>query len=309
MKAVRIHAFGGPEVLRIEDLPDPEPSEGEILVRVLASSVNPVDYKIRNGDHAKPEQLPIAMGRDIAGVVERLGTDASGFAVGDRIYAMLPQEVGGQAELVALPASACAIWPGRLDPISAASVPLAALTAWQGLFKQGGLEAGQQVLIHGAGGGVGHLAVQFARARCATVTVTASAEDRDFLIALGAARVIDYKSERFEDLVSGVDLVLDLVAGETQDRSWAVLKKGGMLVSTLTPPSEEKAAQHGARGTNFMAHPDGGQLAKIADLIEAGEVTPTVERVFPLDAIVQAQTTLEKEHIRGKIVVQVAREL
>ena len=309
MRLIRIHDFGGPDVLRIETLPDPVPAEGELLVRVLASSVNPVDYKIRTGEHAEAEQLPIAMGRDAAGFVERLGPGAEGFAADDRIYAMLPMDRGGHADLVAVPASACAIWPGRLDPIAAASVPLAALTAWQGLFDQGQLQAGQHVLIHGAAGGVGHLAVQFARARGARVTVTAGGEDRDFLIGIGADRVVDYRTERFEDAVSEVDLVLDLIAGETQDRSFAVLRRGGTLVSTLTPPSPDQAAEHGVRATNFMAHPDGGQLAEIASLIEAGEVTPHVDRVFPFQQIADAQRFLEQDHVRGKVVLQVAAEL
>ena len=309
MRAIRIHAFGGPEVLRIEELPDPEPGRGEMLVRVLASSVNPVDYKIRTGAHAKPEQLPIAMGRDMAGFVERVGPGAEGFATDDRVYAMLPMERGGHADLVAVPASACAVWPGRLDPIGAASVPLAAPTAWQGLFDQGQLGAGQHVLIHGAGGGVGHLAVQFARARGARVTVTAGGEDRDFLTYLGADQVVDHRTERFEEVVSEVDLVLDLIGGETQDRSFAVLRRGGVLVSTLTPPSPDKAAEHGVRATDFMARPDGAQLAEIAGLIEAGEVTPRVDRVFPFEQVADAQRFLEQEHVRGKVVLQVAAEL
>ena len=309
MKAIRIHRFGGPEVLEIEELPDPEPRAGELLVRVLASSVNPVDFKMREGEHGDADQLPMAMGRDVAGIVERLGPGAEGFAVEDRVYAMLPFERGGGAELVAVPVDACAAWPRRLDALAAASVPLAALTAWQGLFEQGALEAGQHVLIQGAGGGVGHFAVQFARARGARITVTASAEDRDFLTGIGADQVIDYRAERFEDVVSEVDLVLDLIGGETQERSWSVLREGGTLVSTLTPPSQEKAAQRRARGVNFMAHPDGGQLAEIAALIDSGDVTPHVDRVFPFDQVAEAQRFLEKEHIRGKVVLQVASEL
>ncbi len=309
MKAIRIHRFGGPEVLEIEDLPNPAPGDGEILVRVLASSVNPVDYKLRNGEGAKAEQLPMAMGRDVAGFVERVGPGVEDFGVDDRLYAMLPMERGGQANLAVLPATACAAWPGRLDPIAAAAVPLAALTAWQGLFDQGGLRGGQHVLIHGAAGGVGHLAVQFARARGARVTATASGEDRDFVGDLGAERVIDYKAERFEDVVSNVDLVLDLIGGETQDRSWQVLRRGGALVSTLKAPSPEKAAEHGVRATNFMVHPDGGQLREIADLIEAGEVTPHVDRVFAFEQVADAQRFLEQSHVRGKIVLQVDAEL
>lgn len=309
MKAIRIHRFGGPEVLVIDDLPDPEPAEGELLVRVLASGVNPVDHKIRDGDFFGPERLPFAMGRDVAGLVEQVAPGLDAFAPGDPIYAMLPMDRGGHAELVAVPAGACARWAGCLDPIAAASVPLAGLTAWQGLFDHGGLQAGQHVLIHGAAGGVGHLAVQFARAKGARVSATAGADDIDFVRKLGAEQVVDYRAERFEDAVRDVDLVLDLVAGETQDRSWSVLKRGGVLVSTLAPPSDDKAARHGARGLNFMAQPSVVQLGEIASLVDAGEVTPHVDRVLPFGAVAEAQRHLAEEHVRGKVVLQILDEV
>jgi NADPH:quinone reductase-like Zn-dependent oxidoreductase len=306
MKAVRIHAFGGPDVQRLEDLPTPEPGPGQVLVQVEASSVNPVDYKIRNGGYLPQDQLPVTLGRDVAGVVRRCGPGVETLHRGDAIYAMLPRDQGAFAEFVALPADLCARKPERLDFVRAAAVPLAALTAWQGLFDEGRLQAGQSVLIHGASGGVGHFAVQFAAARGATVAATCSAEDRDFVRALGATTVVDYKTEDFREMVRDVDLVFDLVGGETQARSWAVLAPGGTLVSTLGAPDPTKAAAQGATGLGYMTEPNGAQLAEIAALIDAGRVTPHVERVLPLDAAAEAERQLETEHVRGKLVLQVA---
>lgn len=305
MKAIRIHEFGGPDVLRVEDLPMPEPGPGEILIRVRASSVNPVDYKIRNGGYLPPDRLPLTLGRDVAGVVDRTGPGVERFSQGSAVYAMLGRDKGGYAEFVTAQAKDCAPMPGRLDFVQAAAVPLAALTAWQGLFDHGQLESGQSVLIHGAAGGVGHFAVQFARVRGCFVAVTASAADRDFLRALGADEVIDYKHERFEDRVRKVDLVFDLVAGETQDRSFAVLKPGGALVSTLKEPDQAKAAQLQVRAKHYMAEPNGAELAEIGRQIDLGLVMPQVSRVFPLEQAAQAERELETQHVRGKIVLQV----
>jgi NADPH:quinone reductase-like Zn-dependent oxidoreductase len=305
MKAVRIHEFGGPETLRVEDLPTPKPGRGEVRIRVMAASVNPVDYKMRNGGYLPPDALPLTLGRDVAGVVDMEGEGVGDLLAGEAVYAMLDRDHGGYVEYVVQPAGNCARKPAKLDFIQAAAVPLAGLTAWQGLFDQGGLHAGQRVLIHGAAGGVGHLAVQFARARGATVFATCSGRDADFVESLGAAEVIDYHKERFEDRVQDVDLVFDLVAGDTQDRSWAVLKPGGTLVSTLKEPDKAKAAARHARGVHYMAQPDGGELAEIARLIDAGQVIPRIDRVYPLDDAAEAEAALENEHVRGKIVLEV----
>lgn len=306
MKAVRIHRFGGPEVLDIETLPDPRPGQGEVLVEVRAASVNPVDYKIRQGKYpmVKQDKLPVVLGRDIAGVV-REGSVA-GLKPGDEVYAMVSIEHGGYADRTLVAAEELATKPRTLDFVQAASVPLAGLTAWQGLFDQGGLQAGQRVLIHGAAGGVGHFAVQFAKAKGATVFATCSGKDAAFVHGLGADQAIDYKQQRFEDVARDIDLVLDLIAGETQERSWAVLKPGGMLVSTLQKPDPETMKRHNVRGTNFMVHPDRKQLAEIAGLIDAGKVKPQVTEVLPFDQVAKAQTALEQEHLRGKVVLRMA---
>jgi NADPH:quinone reductase-like Zn-dependent oxidoreductase len=307
MKAVRIHEFGGPEVLRVETQPRPEAGPGEVLVRVEAASVNPVDYKMRNGGYVPKSALPLTLGRDVAGVVDATASENGRFKAGDAVYAMLARDRGGYVEYVAVKAADCARKPERLDFIQAAAVPLAALTAWQGLFDYGHLTAGQRVLIHGASGGVGHFAVQFAKARGATVFATCSGDDVDFVRGLGADEVIDYRTERFEDRARDIDLVYDLVAGETQDRSWAVLKDGGAMVSTLKEPDAAKAAAKHARAAHYMAQPNGGQLAEIARLIDDGKVVPTIAAVFPLEDAAQAEKQLEDEHVRGKIVLEVVQ--
>ncbi len=307
MKAVCIHSFGGPEVLKVEDVEIPQPKDDEVLIKVHAASINPVDYKIRAGQYppVKQQQLPKVLGRDVAGTIERCGRAVRNFKEGDAVYAMLDGGSGGYAEYVTVKADVCSRKPERLDYASAAAVPLAGLTAWQGLFDQGNLHAGQRVLIHGGAGGVGHLAIQFAKATGATVCTTVSTDDVEFARSLGADEVIDYKSERFEDKVHDVDLVFDLVAGDTQERSWDVLKDGGTMISTLAKPSEVKAREHHAKATNYVAHPDGSELSEITRLIESGKVRPYVIASYPLDHAAEAQQRLEREHPHGKVVLEV----
>ena len=308
MKAVRIHEFGGPDVLKLEDLPQPEPGPGEVLIKVRAAGVNPVDYKIREGKYpaVQADQLPVILGRDVAGMVVALGEGVDAFAVDDAVLAMLPQDRGGYAEWVTVPAELCARSPENLDMIQAASVPLAALTAWQGLFTHGELEAGQSVLIHGASGGVGPFAVQFAKQRGAQVFATASGDKRGFVESLGADRVIDYRAERFEDVVRDVDLVFDLIGGETQDRSWAAIRPGGRLVSTLQQPDDHMAAKLGILASRYTCQPDGGQLREIARLIAEDKVKVTVDKVFPLDHAGEAENHLQEHHVTGKVVLKIS---
>jgi NADPH:quinone reductase-like Zn-dependent oxidoreductase len=308
MKAVRIHEFGGPDMLRVEDLPIPEPGPGEARIRVMAASVNPVDYKMRNGGYLPPEALPLTLGRDVAGVVDAIGSGASAFKKGEAAFVLLGREHGGYVEFVTEKTENCARKPARLDFVEAAAVPLAGLTAWQGLFDYGRLQPGQTVLIHGAAGGVGHLAVQFAHARDAIVFATCAGRDAEFVMSLGASEVIDYRRERFEDQVRDVDLVFDLVDKDVQDRSWAVLKDGGALISTLRQPDKAKAAAKHARAQHYIAQPNGRELAEIARLIDAGKVRPHIDRIFPLDEAAEAERTLEQDHVRGKIVLEVASQ-
>lgn len=307
MKAVRIRSFGGPEVLELAEVEKPVPKEDEVLIKVRAASVNPVDYKIRSGAYpvVKQDQLPKVLGRDVAGEVERCGSAVGNFKEGDTVYAMLDTGPGGYAEYVTVRAELVAPKPEQLDYRAAAAVPLAGLTAWQGLFDHGHLEAGQRVLIHGGAGGVGHLAVQFAKAKGATVATTVGAEDIEFAKRLGADQVIDHTRERFEDTVRDVDLVLDLISGDTQERSWAVLKDGGTMISSLARPSEAKAREHHARASSFVAHPDRDELMEIGRLIDEGKVHPHVSAVFELGEAAKAQVQLERHHSQGKVVLQV----
>lgn len=307
MKAVRIHAFGGPEVLRLEEIDVPQPRDDEVLIRVHAASVNPVDYKIRSGGYppVKAQQLPKILGRDIAGVIERCGSAVEQWKEGDAVYAMLDGgDAGGYAEYVCLRGELCAAKPTHLDFTEAAAVPLAAITAWQGEFDHGHLASGQHELIHGGAGGVGHFAIQFAKARGARVATTVSGRDLDFARSLGADEVIDYRSERFEEQLRDIDLVLDLVGGETQERSWEVLKAGGAMISTLKAPSEEKARERRAHAEHYMAKPSAIELTEIAGLIDADRVHPHVHAVYPLEGVAEAHRTLESGQVRGKVVLK-----
>jgi NADPH:quinone reductase-like Zn-dependent oxidoreductase len=307
MKAVQIGSFGGPETLQLQDVNRPRPKDDEVLVEVRAASVNPVDYKIRAGKYppVKEESLPTVLGRDISGVIVGRGAAVATFLDGDEVIAMLGRGQGGYAEYVTLPADLCVRKPEVLDHAEAAAVPLAAMTAWQGLFDHGGLSPGQRVLIHGGAGGVGHFAIQIAKAHGAYVITTCSADDKDFVLALGADEAIDYRSERFEDRISEVDLVFDLIGGDTQERSWAVLKDGGAMISTLAKPSERQAQIHQARATNYVAQPDAAELGEIAHLITARKVHPHVEARIPLDHVAEAHRKAEHGHPRGKVVLEI----
>lgn len=307
MKAVRIHSFGGPNVLQIDEIEVPRPADDEVLIRVHAASVNPVDYKIRSGGYppVKAQQLPKILGRDIAGTIERCGSAVTRWKEGDPVYAMLDGGgAGGYAEYVCLKGELCAPKPAHLNFVEAAAVPLAALTAWQGEFDHGHLQAGQRELIHGGAGGVGHFAIQFAKARGAQVATTVSREDMEFVRAQGADEAIDYRSERFEDRLHDIDLVFDLIGGETQDRSWKVLKDGGTLISTLAKPSEQKARERRAHAENYVAGPNATELAEIGRLIDEDRVHPHLHAVYPLEEVAEAHRALESGHVRGKVVLK-----
>jgi NADPH:quinone reductase-like Zn-dependent oxidoreductase len=304
MKAVRIHRYGGSEVLQYEDVPRAQPGPGEVLVRVHAAGVNPVDWKIRQG-YMKRE-LPLILGWDFSGVIERIGPDVSDWTEGIEVYSRpdLSRD-GAYAEYIVVRAPELARKPKSLDHIHAAAVPLAALTAWQSLFDAGGLAAGQRVLIHAAAGGVGTFALQLAKWKGAFVIGTASARNHEFLRGLGVDEVVDYQQKRFEDVVHDVDMVFDTMAGETQQRSWQVLKKGGILVSILGEPPEEEAAKHGVRRAFVFVQPNAAQLTEIAALVDTGKLRPVVETVLPLSEARQAQDQSQSGHTRGKIVLKV----
>jgi NADPH:quinone reductase-like Zn-dependent oxidoreductase len=307
MKAVRMHDYGGPEVLRYEDSPRPELGEGDVLVKVHAAGVNPVDWKIRGG-YARAFRdypLPLILGWDFSGVVEELGPGVTGWNPGDEVYAR-PDigRPGAYAEYIAVRASEIQRKPKNLDHVHSAAIPLAALTAWQAI-SAGQLQAGQKILIHAAAGGVGTFAVQLAKWKGAYVIGTASARNHEFLRELGADELIDYNTERFEQKVKDVDVVLDAMAGETRERSWQVLKKGGILVSILGQPSAETAKANGVRTAGVFVQPNQGQLEELANLADAGKVRPVIDTVLPLADAAKAHEMNATLHTRGKIVLRV----
>ena len=307
-KLIRFRCFGGKDVIETEDLDVSQPDAGEVLVSVRAASVNPVDFKIRSGKYpaVKSDRLPYTLGRDVSGVVEKCGAQATRFKVGAEVFGIVGIHGGGYAEQAVLDQNAITAKPARLDHVHAAAIPLAGQTAWQGLFRYGGLKAGQSALIHGGSGGVGHFAIQFAKARGARVLTTVSTKNVGFARDLGADVVIDYKTQRFEDHAVDLDMVFDVIDGETRERSWSCLKKGGVLVSTLTEPSQEKASQFGVRALRYTVEADGEELAEIAGLVSSGKVKPRVQETFALTAAADALAFLEQGHSVGKIVLKVA---
>lgn len=309
MKAVAMHAYGGPEVLKYEDAARPDPATGEVLVRVHAAAVNPVDWKVRAG-HLRGflnYSLPLIPGWDLSGVVEATGASVTDWKQGDAVYARPDlRRNGAYAEYIAVRASELGHKPRSIDHVQASAIPLACLTAWQALFDAGGLKAGQRVLIHAAAGGVGTFAVQLAKWKGAHVVGTASERNHAFLRELGADEVIDYTKTNFEEVVRDVDVVLDSLAGQTRDRSWNVLKKDGILVSILGQPSPDDAAQHGVRAAGVFVEPNQAQLGEIAKLVDSGKLRPIIETVLPLAQAARAHEMNQTLHTRGKIVLQVA---
>lgn len=309
MRASHLHAYGPPDRLHIHEVPRPVAADGEILVRVHAAGVNAIDWKIRAGylKDIIPYRLPLILGLDFSGVAEGK-EDAGDIEVYGRID---PMRLGTYAEYVIARAGEFTAKPASIDHVHAAAVPLAALTAWQGLIAGSGdapslgVAAGQRVLIHGAAGGVGSMAVQLAKWRGAEVVATASAEDVEFVRGLGADQVIDYKTERFEDVAGPVDAVFDLIGGETQARSWPLIRKSGALASTMGQPPEDAAAARGVRAIGVNAVTDTDQLDEIAQLIDNGALRPAVSEVFSLEDAAEAHARLEAGQVQGKLVLQI----
>jgi NADPH:quinone reductase-like Zn-dependent oxidoreductase len=310
MKAIRIHGRGGPDHLVYEDVPQPHPGPGEVLVRVSATGVFVNELRWNETYETKEGSkrvLPIP-GRDLSGVVVEVGPGVTALTEGAQVYAMLDYgRDGADADYtIALPGE-LAPKPRTLDAVQAAAVPLSALTAWQGFFEHASLVAGQTVLIHGGAGGVGVFAVQLARWAGAHVIATASARHRDFLRELGADEFIDYTTTRFEDVVHDVDLVFDLVGGDTLQRSWQVIKPGGTLVSVVSPPPPADVAKgHDVRFAWFVVEPNREQLIQVGELIDAGKLRPIIDAVFSLSQARQAYEQGMKGHTRGKVVLRVA---
>ncbi len=311
MRAVVLREFGGPEVLGVEEVPVPEPIPTEIQVRVHAAGVNPVDFKTRvgKGMSAVLGEPPLRVGWDVSGTVSAVGRGVTRFRVGDEVFGMpwFPRQAGAYAEYVTAPSRHFAGKPQVLDHEHAAALPLAGLTAWQILVDAISVREGDDLLIHGAAGGVGHLAVQIAKARGATVIATARTEQAEWLEGLGADRVIDYREERFEELVSELDAVVDF-SGANGERSLPVLRPGGILVSVPSGVPEglaEKAAATSRRVTGFLVEPDPVGLAGLEDLIEAGRLRVHVDTVLDLEQAGEAHRLAEDHHGGGKIVLRV----
>lgn len=308
MRAIRIYSYGGPQVMVGEIVPRPEPSTKEVLIAVHAAGVNPIDWKVREG-YVKGwlrQKLPLIPGWDVSGVIVELGDGVDGFRKGDEVYGKLDAgRDGAYAEYAVSRVENIALKPRTLDHVHAAAVPTAALTAWQSLFDLARLKAGQIVLIHAAAGGVGHFAVQLSKWRGASVIGTASGRNEEFLRKLGVDFVINYTSRNFEGEVSGVDCVLDTQGGDVLARSLRVLKKGGIVVSTLDEPPAEELARYGVRAAHVITRGDAGQLMQIARLIDAGEIRPVVETVLTLAEARKAHELSQRGHVRGKIVLRI----
>jgi NADPH:quinone reductase-like Zn-dependent oxidoreductase len=308
MRTVSQHEFGGPGVLRLIETAPPVPIATEILVKVHAIGVNPVEAIIRSGGFPLLGQPPFTLGWDVCGVVERSVPGPGRFEPGDEVYGMpmFPRAGNAYAEYVAAPSRMFARKPTTLDHVHAAALPLVALTAWQGLIEYAALAPGQTVLIHGAAGGVGHVAVQLAKARGAHVIATASPGKHRFVRELGADDVIDYTTVDFAGAVTGVDVVFDVIGGDNGDRSLRTLRPGGVLVTAVQHSDREFRARTEAAGMRFVGvavEPDGAALERIAELVDAGRLLPHVADILPLENVAKAHELIESGHTTGKIVL------
>jgi NADPH:quinone reductase-like Zn-dependent oxidoreductase len=309
MKAVVAHDYGAPDVLKFEEVTRPEPGDDEVLVRVIASSVNPADPLTLSGKYAREfgTHLPLIPGYDVAGVVEKTGANVTKLKSGEAVYGY-PTFGGSWADYVTVKEWEVAAKPKSLNFVEAAAVPMGALTAWQALVDVAKLQPGQTVLIHGGSGGVGSFAIQIAKARGARVIATASTANQDLLKQLGADMAVDYTKTKFEDVVKDVDVVLDPVGKETLARSYNVVKKGGIVMSLVALPDRGELDKRGIRGAAISVHPDAEDLAQIAQLIDAGKIKPIVTQVRPLSEAIAAQQQAATHHTRGKVVLRIADE-
>ena len=332
MKCILTGSYGGPEVLQVEDVPVPQVGPNGVLVRVHATSVNPLDWKLRKGllRPVMDLRFPVILGCDFSGVVESVGSSVTLFKPGDEVYGFKDGRVGKTyrgtyAEYAVVPEKVLARKPVNLSHEEAAAMPVAAVSAWQGLVKHGKIKAGSRVLIHAGAGGVGSFAIQIAKAFGAYVAATASGRNQDLLRELGADLPINYKQERFEQKISGYDVVLDNVGKPVWGGSLSVLKPGGRLISLVPPSPKEptsrlrffasvgsQVAGWAVRGlltgkflTLLMVRPLGGELEKLTALVEAGKVRPVIQKVYPLEEVDEAHRVSEQGHVRGKLVIRI----
>lgn len=320
MKAVVYHRYGGSDVLTFEEIPVPVATEDSVVIRVKTASVNPADWQVRSGKRFRlKEPFTFIPGIDLAGIVEEVGPNVSGFNVGDRVFGMAPltkEGRGSYAEFVATPSGTLAKMSLSMTFECAAALPVAVQTVWSALFVLGGLTSNQMVLIHAAAGGVGHIAVQMAKWKYARVAGTASGRNQGFLQEIGVDVPIDYEATRFEDVVQDIDIVfdtvvhdadnrIDLAAADTQERSWQVLKKGGILVSITNHPNQDKAAEYGVRATYAHAGTSAHVLEQVAEFYESDRLQPHISRIFSLEQVKEAHELSQRGHTRGKIVLRV----
>jgi NADPH:quinone reductase-like Zn-dependent oxidoreductase len=310
MKAVQIREYGAASVLQYADIPDPQVNDDDVLIRVIGTSVNPVDWKIRAG-HMKEMikfPFPFTPGWDVSGVVESTGKSVTKFAVGDSVYSRPDiARAGTYAELIAVRESEVAIKPQTISHIEAGVLPLAGITAWEAMVTVGKVAPGQRVLIHAASGGVGSLAVQIAKARGAFVIGTASAENRELVESLGADEFIDYKARPFQDAAKNIDLVFDTIGGATQENSWSTMNPNGMLVSITSPPPEATAVKHGVRSAFLFIGPNVSALNELTALIKQGKLRPIVGAEYALRDVQRAHELSESGRAKGKIALYVAQ--
>lgn len=332
MQAALIRSYGGPDAIEIANLPDPTPAPNELLVRVHAASVNPIDWKIARGKVKLilPYKLPLILGSDVSGEVIAIGSAVTGFAPGDAIYGRVDKlHIGTFAEQITVNAQDVVKKPAQLSHVEAAALPLVGLTSWQVLSELGQIGPNQRVLIHAGAGGIGTVAIQIAKALGAYVITTASAKNHELVRSLGADQIIDYHREDFSQLLSGVDLVFDTIGGQTLKDSFRVLKPGGKLISIAHLPDTESlknfdtpayacallwlmnwpmrrlAKQHNVLYRYWFMRPDGVQMAKLSELVETGRLKPIIDRCYPLEKTADAFRYLEAGHARGKVVIEV----
>jgi NADPH:quinone reductase-like Zn-dependent oxidoreductase len=311
MMAWRVHEFGPPQVMQFEALSRPEPGPGEVLVKVAAAGVGPWDGWIRAGKSALPQPLPLTLGSDLSGEIVAVGPGVSQRRAGEQVYGVTnPRFVGSYAEYALASAEMVSGKPNSLTHAEAASVPVIAVTAWQALFDHAQLRAGQTVVIHGAAGNVGSYTVQLARHAGVQTIATVSTADASFVRNLGANTVINYRSQRFEEEVRDADAVIDLVGGETQSRSFEVLRRGGKLISAVSRPDQDLAKQHGVEATFFLVDVTSRYLTEIARLLDGGELRTNVGAVLPLADAREAHIMLEgaRPRPKGKIVLAVGAD-
>ena len=308
MRAIQIQEFGDPEVLRVQEVSIPVPGPGELLVRVHAAAVNPVDTSIRAGRAGglSGASLPYVPGFDVSGTVTAIGSGVDVFEVDDEVFAMVNLRRGGTyAEYVIILENEAALKPARVSHAEAAAIPLVALTAWQALFEVAKLQPGQTILIHAGAGGVGSIAVQLAKWRGARIIATASDYNHDFLRGLGVDVPVDYRTQNFENFASDVDVVLDPIGGDTQVRPLQTLKEGGILVSIVGLTSEGRNPSRNVRATSILVQPNSGQLSEIGGLIQNGIINPIVSYRFPLEQAPLAHEQSQTRRTRGKIVIEI----